>query len=65
MTYQPPPREGGCASHEDGFAWTDGEFRLPARFFPPLDSSSTFTVHPDPHPGTRYLAAARLGTAAC
>src|SRR5262249_19773360 len=39
----PQLREGGCYAAEVGFAWTDGDFALPSRFFVDLTGSITLT----------------------
>ncbi len=57
-------REAGCYRHEDGFAWTDGELQLPARFLPPLARPFTLVVHTKPHPELRYPLAAPAAQAA-
>jgi autotransporter passenger strand-loop-strand repeat protein len=49
----PQLREGGCHSPEDGFAWTDGEFALPPRFFAGLAGAFRLIVHTQPH-GMHY-----------
>ncbi len=41
----PQLREGGCYKHEDGFAWTDGDWALPARFFAGIRDAWTLEVH--------------------
>ncbi len=51
---QPQLREAGCYRHEDGFAWTDGDLQLPARFLPPLARPFTLVVRTEPHPDMRY-----------
>ncbi len=60
---QPQLREGGCYKHEDGFAWTDGEFRLPARFCTGLSGPCTLTVQIRQH-GMRYPVTAAAAEAA-
>jgi hypothetical protein len=41
----PQLREGGCYKHEDGFAWTDGDWALPARFFAGIRGAWTLEVY--------------------
>ncbi len=57
---QPQLREAGCYPHEDGFAWTDGDLALPARFFPPLAGPFSILVYTKPHPDMRYPIATPL-----
>ncbi len=61
---QPPLREAGCHRHEDGFSWTDGDLRLPARFLPPLPRPFTLLVRTEPHPELRYPLPAPAAEAA-
>ncbi len=57
---QPQLREAGCYRHEDGFAWTDGDLQLPARFLPPLAAPFTLLIRTEPHPELRYPLPPRL-----
>src|SRR4029077_21224789 len=61
---QPQLREGGCYPHEDGFAWTDGEFQLPARFFNRLAGAFTLLVYTEPHADMHYQIAKRIALTA-
>jgi hypothetical protein len=60
----PQLREGGCHPPEDGHCWTDGEFKLPSRFFADLTGRFTVVVHTKPHYDMRYPLAGPLVRAA-
>ncbi len=57
---QPQLREGGCYPPQAGFCFTDGEFALPARFYPPLAGPLTLLVHTEPRFRMRYPLEAPL-----